>query len=88
MAGCGPEDVVRVGLLRIKNKLWQHYKMKRNDPRWRKKGSEMCDLTQNMLGARRNPMMSVKAAEARGLLDFCAKLLEDAVARLGAMTIF
>ena len=27
-------------------------------------------------------MMSVKAAEARGLWDFCAKLLEDAVARL------
>ena len=82
MAGCGPEDVVRVGLLRIKNKLWQHYKVKRNDPHWRKKGSEIWNLTQKMLGTRRNPMMSVKAAEARGLLDFCAKLLEDAVARL------
>ena len=76
------EDCAKIALLRIKQKLWAHYKVKRGDPRWRTKGSEIWNLTLSMLGKKKNPTISVKAAEARGLLEFVVELLKKDVPNL------
>jgi hypothetical protein len=71
------EDCNRIALLGIKKKLWDHYKLKRTDPEWRKKGSEIWNLTIKMLGKKKNPMLNVKAAEAKGVLEFVVKQLQE-----------
>ena len=80
-----PEDCAKIALLKIKNKLMQHYRLKRADPEWRKKGSEVWGLTLGMLGKAAKPIISVKAAEAKGLLEFCVALLTEDVPRMGPM---
>ena len=44
------EDCANIALMRIKHKLWAHYRLKRTDPRFRKKWSQNWNLTLNMLG--------------------------------------
>ena len=44
------EDFSKIGLMQIKKKLWEHYRSKRADPRWKSKGSEVWNLTLQMLG--------------------------------------
>jgi hypothetical protein len=76
------EDCSKIGLMQIKKKLWEHYRSKRADPRWKSKGSEVWNLTLQMLGKKKSPMLSIKAAEAKGLLEFVVKLLEADVPKL------
>ena len=58
-----------MALLRLRERLWKHYKIKRSDPHFRAKGAEVWNLTKAMIGTEDNPKLAVKAAEARGLLD-------------------
>jgi hypothetical protein len=76
------EDCAKIALMRIKNKLWAHYKVKRGDPRWRAKGSEIWNLTLAMIGKVKKPTLSIKAAEARGLLEFVVVLLREDTPKL------
>ena len=82
--GLAAEDCMRISLTRVKQRLFDHYKIKRGDERWRKKGSEVWNLTLKMLGSKKRPMMSVKAAEAKGLLEFAVKLLGESLPKLAA----
>jgi hypothetical protein len=76
------EDCTKIALVKIKATLWQHYRIKRGDSRWRQKGSEIWNLTMKMLGKRSAPLISIKAAEAKGLQEFISKLLEEYVPNL------
>jgi hypothetical protein len=76
------EDCCKIALMRVKHKLWEHYRIKRSDPRWKQKGSEIWSLTLKMLGKKSAPLISIKAAEAKGLLEFIVKLLEQDVPKL------
>ena len=81
--GIDPEDCQRLALFRIRAKMWAHYKRRRgSDPQWKKKKSELWNLTEKMLGKSHKPMLNVKAAEAKGLLAFVLELLEEAVPKL------
>ena len=70
------DDTRRVGLQRIKIKLETFYKSKRTDPAWSRKKSEIWNLTENLFHNKHNEA-KCKAAEAKGLLDFCVWLLGD-----------
>ena len=76
------EDCSSIALMRIKQKLWAHYRIKRTEPRFKTKGSEIWNLTLKMLGKRKDPKISIKAAEAKGLLEFVVNLLEEDVPKL------
>ena len=76
------EDCNRIALLRVKQKLWDHYKLKRSDPQWKRKGSEIWNLTIKMLGKKKHPKLNVKAAEAKGILEFVVKQLGEDVSKL------
>jgi hypothetical protein len=78
------EDCANIALMQIKKRLWEHYRIKRGDPRFRKKGSQIWNLTLKMLGKKSDPSISVKAAEAKGLLEFVVNLLETDVPKLSA----
>jgi hypothetical protein len=80
--GLSTEDCAKIAMLRIKQKLWEHYKIKRTDPRWKAKGSEVWNLTLAMLGKKKNPHLSIKAAEAKGLLEFVKERLTIDVPKL------
>jgi hypothetical protein len=77
--GLSTEDETRLALFKIRSKLWKYYKIKRSDEHFRRKGSEVWNLTEKMLGARKRPMLHAKAAEVRGLLDFCVELLSESL---------
>ena len=73
-------DTRRLALLRIKSKLWTFYKLKRLDPDWKRKGSEVWNLTEAMMGKKKGGKVGefkCKAAEAKGLLEFCVYLLSE-----------
>jgi hypothetical protein len=83
--GLSPEDENRLSLLKIRGKLWEFYKIKRTDPHFKAKGAEVWNLTLKMLGKKKkgnSPMLNVKAAEARGMLDFVCTLLEESLPML------
>ena len=83
IADISMEDQVRIGLLILKNKLYDFYKAKRTDDHeWRKRGSEVWNVTQKMMGTKKRKTLAVKAAEARGLLEFAAVILEETVPKL------
>jgi hypothetical protein len=70
-------DRIHLKLLRLRSDLWLHYKsMQRADPTWRKKASQVWNLTIKMLGKEWNPVVNCKASESRHLLDFCVGLVE------------
>ena len=75
--GLDEADEIRLSLHRIRDKLWEHYRFKRSDPHWRTKGTEIWNLTEKMIGKQSHPMLNAKAAEARGLLDFCCSILSE-----------
>ena len=71
------DDTKRIGLLRMKHKLFTFYAAKRSsDPMWKRKRAEVWNLTEGMI-FNKGSEMKVKAAEARGLLEFCDSLLND-----------
>ena len=77
------EDVMHIKMLRLRSDLWLHYKaMQRSDPTWRKKASQVWNLTLEMLGKEWNPVLRAKASESRHLLDFCVKVVEAKQANL------
>lgn len=71
------DDYMHLRLLRLRSDLWIHYReMQREDPSWKKKSSQVWNLTAKMLGKEANPVLKAKASESRHLLDFCVKLVE------------
>jgi hypothetical protein len=63
-------------MLRLKSRLWAFYRDKRRDPEWKKKGSEIWNLTSDMISKKRM-VIKAKGAEARGLLEFCVSILTE-----------
>ena len=77
------EDNIKIGMLQIKGKLLSWYKSKREtDRHWHTKGSEVWNLTSSMMGTAAKPCLTVKAAEARGLLEFIVDLMGEMVPKL------
>ena len=68
--------------MKLFSKLWEFYREKRKDADWKRKGSEVWNLTRKMLGTEAKPTLGVKAAEARGLLEFIVGLLEESLPRV------
>ncbi|CAE7761127.1 unnamed protein product [Symbiodinium sp. CCMP2456] len=64
------EEADKLALLHIRAELWSFYKRRREadeDGTWRKKGTEVWNLTLNMLAGK---YLKAKAAETHGLLNF------------------
>ena len=71
------DDRMHLKLLRLRSDLWLHYKeMQRLDPEWRKKASQVWNLSIKMLGKEWDPVVRTKASESRHLLDFCVRIAE------------
>jgi hypothetical protein len=84
-------DCRKIAMIRLKVKLLEFYRWKRqNSPDWRKRGSEIWQLTEKMLGSRKRPELKAKAAEARGLLEFSVwvlKLLRPTFVSIGGIPL-
>ena len=82
-------DCKRLNLLRLKSELWLFYKARRSDPEWKRRHSEVWNLTEKMVLKKRLEI-SVKAAEAEGLLKFCEYLLQklEAARNVGLLIAF
>ena len=68
-------------VLAIRSKLWAWY------GRQRALGVELTlleDLQVGMLGTKKKPILSVKAAECKGLIHFCVELLNEYIGELGS----
>ncbi|CAL1136592.1 unnamed protein product [Cladocopium goreaui] len=68
--GLDAADSRKISLLAIKAELFNFYKIKRSDPDWVGKSSEVWNLTLGMLGSEDHPSLGAKAAESHGLLEF------------------
>ena len=75
----------KIAMLRVKSKLWQWYREQRKCADWKKRGSEVFDLTEAMCGSKKRPELKVKAAEARGLLLFVVSLLREHMPRFAEL---
>ena len=76
-AGLPSAEQHRHGLLQLRAELWLYYAAKRReDPEWKRLGSQVDSLTLGMLGPAEAPGFRGKAAETRGMLDFCVAALQ------------
>ncbi len=75
--GLNASDAAKRALLMIKNELMAWYRNQRlADPDWNKKGTEIWNLTLNMLGSGEKPILKAKAAETKSMLPFLIHVLE------------
>ena len=75
--GLSASDAAKRALLMIKNELMDWYRSQRlANLDWSKKGTEIWNLTLNMLGTRDKPILKAKAAETKSMLPFLIHVLE------------
>ena len=81
-----PGELHKLGLLHIRGALMEYYRCRyKTDAQWRKNGSWLWGLTMGMIGSNKNPIMSAKGAEMRGVLPFFISQLEQFENRFGEL---
>ena len=75
--GLSASDAAKRALLMIKNELMDWYRSQRlANLDWSKKGTEIWNLTLNMLGTGDKPILKAKVAETKSMLPFLTHVLE------------
>ena len=69
------KDKDQLSLLNIKSELYGWYKTMGKDPKWKKSGTEIWNLTLGMIGSKSKPMLHAKAKESEGMLKFTIHML-------------
>ena len=76
--GLNASDAAKRALLMIKNELMDWHRSQRlANLDWIKKGTEIWNLTLNMLGTGDNPILNAKAAETKSMLPFLTHIMES-----------
>ena len=81
------EQARKLSLLQLKAELHKYYRRRarENDTEWSRKGSSIWNITFKMLGKPGAPLLSAKAAETVGLLDFVVEQLTEHSAKIENM---
>ena len=83
------EEIDKLALLHLKAELFEYYKTRREtDARFKSSGTEIWNLTLNMLGKKDNPTLSAKAKETHGILQFIVDTFEKHGARIKELENF
>ena len=81
------EEGYEMAVMRLRNLLREHYRaMRRSDPTWDARASQVWSLTVSMLGNKSGPMMSTKADETKHLLTFVVEIFRTYQVQLTAFS--